>query len=385
MGLSFGVKLVPGVRVRVGTRGIRTSVGPRLGRVHVGGGRAGVSTGLGPVGLYGSLGGPRRAGRAAPRPHTGQGYVAQQDIFNATRAALVHQHHIDAYTTAQYWDSLTAAHHESFVVATRPVVGLPAPIEVEQLIPAYEAQLLERVRRFDRTSRRQAGEEAVRMATEYAAYVDEQRREETRARQARLDAEWNLLVANEPHAVFAVLADAFADNHAVAAPVAVDGDRLSVVMVGLPLSDLPERKAVQDRAGHWTTVPASSEDTANLYLQCLMSNVLATAMEAFAVAPGINHVVVGVVRNDVLRGRPDWNVYLVASFARAGFDTLARVRAAGFCRSESAERILQHVADEVVIRCSSNSVQLLALREVDAPGIDSLIELLGSWTDQSMA
>ena len=38
MGMGMSVRLAPGVRVRVSSRGVRTSVGPRVARLHVGGG-----------------------------------------------------------------------------------------------------------------------------------------------------------------------------------------------------------------------------------------------------------------------------------------------------------------------------------------------------------
>ena len=53
--MGFRIKLAPGVRIRISSRGVRTSVGPRIGRVHVGGGRAGMSTGVGPFSAYSSF------------------------------------------------------------------------------------------------------------------------------------------------------------------------------------------------------------------------------------------------------------------------------------------------------------------------------------------
>lgn len=60
--MGFGVKLAPGVRVRVNSRGVRASVGPRAARVHVGSGRTGVSSGVGPFTVSGSVGGRSRGG-----------------------------------------------------------------------------------------------------------------------------------------------------------------------------------------------------------------------------------------------------------------------------------------------------------------------------------
>jgi hypothetical protein len=69
--MGFSVKLAPGVRVRVSSRGVRAGIGPRVARVHVGTGRTGLSSGLGPFSVYGAVGGKRRrksGGRSSGRP-----------------------------------------------------------------------------------------------------------------------------------------------------------------------------------------------------------------------------------------------------------------------------------------------------------------------------
>ena len=59
--MGFRIKVAPGVRVRVSSRGVRTSVGPRAARVHF------ISTGVGPVRAYTSLGGGRRSKSSSSR------------------------------------------------------------------------------------------------------------------------------------------------------------------------------------------------------------------------------------------------------------------------------------------------------------------------------
>jgi hypothetical protein len=55
--VSLYLRLMPGVKVRIGRRGrTRWSLGPRAARLHTGGGYpAGVSTGAGPFTWYRSL------------------------------------------------------------------------------------------------------------------------------------------------------------------------------------------------------------------------------------------------------------------------------------------------------------------------------------------
>lgn len=53
--MSLYLRIVPGVKVRIGKRGLRWSVGPREARLHFGAGGTGVSTGAGPWTVYKSL------------------------------------------------------------------------------------------------------------------------------------------------------------------------------------------------------------------------------------------------------------------------------------------------------------------------------------------
>ena len=52
--MGFGFRLMPGVRLRVSSRGVSAGLGPRIARVHVGRG-VGVSSGIGPFSAYTSL------------------------------------------------------------------------------------------------------------------------------------------------------------------------------------------------------------------------------------------------------------------------------------------------------------------------------------------
>jgi hypothetical protein len=65
--MSIYLRLLPGVKIRIGKRGVRWSLGPRAARVHAGGGyRAGVSTGAGPFTAYRSVGSGYRKPQKRP-------------------------------------------------------------------------------------------------------------------------------------------------------------------------------------------------------------------------------------------------------------------------------------------------------------------------------
>lgn len=50
--MSVFIKILPGVKVRLGRRGARWAIGPRAARLQVGAGGPGDSTGAGPVSWY---------------------------------------------------------------------------------------------------------------------------------------------------------------------------------------------------------------------------------------------------------------------------------------------------------------------------------------------
>lgn len=366
VGLSFGVKLMPGVRVRVGTHGIRTSVGPRVARVHVGGRGIGASTGVGPVSLYGSLNaGRRRSGSSRKQAPT------QAQVRAAAQAERHRQRHLEAYELDQLWRALTTVHHAEFEVATRPSLPATPVLDAGRYVDAYEQDLVKGLSRFARAERRAARERAIEMAAAYAEHANLQARESAQLQQRQLDQDWELLVANDPATVMSVLAEALADNDAVAAPVEVSGDRTNIVLLAPSLDAVPERGATRDKAGNWTTKKLTAAELSKLYLRCLASNLLATAMETFAVAPSIQTATIAVIRNDIPLGAPEWKAYIAARFEAP------RLMAARYAAQTPAEKIL----DEVAVRFRSNSARLLPLREVDVRGVDYLLDRVAAWTE----
>src|SRR5690606_8384259 len=60
------LKVMPGVRIGLSSRGLRVSGGPRVARVQMGAGRAGGASGLGPASALASLDRDKRATPPAP-------------------------------------------------------------------------------------------------------------------------------------------------------------------------------------------------------------------------------------------------------------------------------------------------------------------------------
>ncbi|TYB46147.1 DUF4236 domain-containing protein [Actinomadura chibensis] len=107
MGFGFRVG-VPGMSVRVSSRGVRTSVGPRVARVHRGAGRTRVSSGMGPFFASTSVGGGRRAAAKRPARSRPPGPTPAQ-LERARRQ--VHRRLRDA--AAHWWNALNGNDEET--------------------------------------------------------------------------------------------------------------------------------------------------------------------------------------------------------------------------------------------------------------------------------
>lgn len=177
---------------------------------------------------------------------------------------------------------------------------------------AEEAALVEEGRRAEAQRTEQArldllwaqlGQARARVEDELvlAVAAEKERREaEREAEQARLDEEWERLCRNEPDVAIAALETAFADNEAPAAPIDCEGERTTVVMeFQSPEAIVPERKPARTPTGKPTLKKRTKTEINTLYLEALGSNVLATAKEAFAVAPGTRVVQLLVIRREV--------------------------------------------------------------------------------------
>jgi hypothetical protein len=218
MGFSF--KVAPGVRIRASSRGIRTSVGPRAARVHVGGGRTGFSSGAGPVSFYTSLGGGRRGGdRSGSRAPSMASY--QRQLAAAEKAE-------EAQRLAAAFQEILNVHRTEFPPAVAPVAPPPSLPDARAVRRRHEREALAGIGLLQRAARAEAKEQAARAAEAELAEARQQAAEEQAQVQAQLGRRWQQLCANDPEVVLATLAEAFEDNEAPAAPVAVEGAELAL-------------------------------------------------------------------------------------------------------------------------------------------------------------
>jgi hypothetical protein len=299
------VRIMPGVRVRVSSRGIGMSAGPRIARVHVSPrGRVGVSSGLGPLAGYTTLGGHqqqrRRSSSRQPSAATlqRQRATAERQIARARKEDEIGK-------LAGTLHALIRMHDEEFGTATRPVAETtPGPDETAIRAEQRSAALAD-APTFSLKRRREAKAHAEQLA---AVEIERQRNaaDELRtATQRELDRRWDDLCANEPATVLGVLEAAFEDNEAPAVPINCEGATATVVVLVQPLSFLPDKKPTLTEAGNVTLRNWALGDRNDFYASYVRSATIATAKEAFAVAVGLARVSIITIRREPRAEGPD--------------------------------------------------------------------------------
>jgi len=227
---------------------------------------------------------------------------------------------VDALAADNALMELLSVHKSPFPPAAPLVANLERVDEAAILEKAKEAAL-QGISHFDRRARREARAQAEDAAAR-EVIAEHARQSQTRdLQQGELDSAWSSLISNDPTAVIAQLEAAFEDNDMPAAALDVQEDRLVVAMSLPPRAYLvPERKAAETPSGKPTVHKRTKTEQNSLYLAVLASNVIATAKEAFAVAPGIQYLtVLAVVKDDA---RELIEPLFVGSFRRTALEGL---------------------------------------------------------------
>lgn len=295
MGIGFGFRVMPGVRVRVSSRGVRTSVGPRAARVHVGGGRTTISSGVGPVTVWANGGGRRRSGSGKGRSHGPTAAQLQRQATAIARAQAVEDKLARIRELVDLQRELVSAHLEQFSDNVRPVVDPPNWVRPDQYRSQAEQRHLEGVGRFDRAGREAARRKAAVEAEQAAAGYNSHLQSEHNALQAQADRWWAALTANDEATVIDTVNAAFADNASAAAALSVDNAALTVLMIQPTAEELGDQKATLTPGGKPTIARMTKTEQRQLWTACTLSRAIATIAEAFSVAPGIQRVNIAVV------------------------------------------------------------------------------------------
>jgi hypothetical protein len=206
-------------------------------------------------------------------------------------------------TLNQQMLALAFVHKEEFPAVTKPIAPTPTAVDEAAILARRTAEATAGIPFWKRAARREARSRAQNDAAAETAAEKDRRALEHADMQSKLDRDWQLLVANEEHAVLEALEAAFEDNEMPAAPMSVGHDGASVLMkIGGPAELIPEREVTRTPTGKPTHRRRPKGTINALYAEILASHVVATVREGFAVAPGLKHIRVLAIRGDRLGG-----------------------------------------------------------------------------------
>jgi hypothetical protein len=294
--MGFGIRIAPGLRISASSRGLRAGIGPRAARIHVGSGRTSLSTGAGPLTLYGIGAGGRR--RAPSRRTTGHSRTSLAAIERQARAQTQTAEVAHITAIERHVQSL---HCEEFPRAAAPVIPPPPPVDVAALTQALQRDAVATLPWWRFQQRREARQVASWRAPGLAAEQDVEAKANHTAALTQAQEHWSGLLTNDPGVVLAALEVAFEGNESPAVAIDCQGATVSVVVLFPSIHLIPERRSAVTPAGKPTLKPRTKTERNELYVRALGSAVLATAKEAFAVAPAITTMSTVVIRHDGTR------------------------------------------------------------------------------------
>lgn len=292
--MGFGIRIAPGVRISASKRGLRAGIGPRIARVHVGAGRVGVSSGLGPVTYYTGVGGKRRKHPTGDREPASR--QPRPSLAQLERQAGQAQRNQEIAQLRELERSLLTLHLQEFPLAPPPVILQPTPVDAQEVNRRLRRESLTGISWWRLEQRREAKRRAAARLPQVVANEAARRQQEHDDLQAQADASFRKLVTNDPATVLATLEAAFEDNQSPAAGVNCTGATASIVILFGGSDSIPDRKVALTPSGKPTFHKRSKTEQEALYLAALSSTVLATLKEGFACAPGLEKMVVLVVR-----------------------------------------------------------------------------------------
>jgi hypothetical protein len=193
------------------------------------------------------------------------------------------------------------------------------------------------------------------------------------ASQQEIDQLWQRLITNDPDVVLAVLSHAFQTSGANAVPLGVWDTEAQMALLAPDPAALPERHPTTTAAGNLSLKKFTKGEMADLYKQLVAGLVLATAKEAFAIAPRVTEVRIVVLRNTPADAygkiRPE--AILGARVARAALNGVR-------WNNADALTILNEISSELVTRIAGPSKAFAPLDLKTEPDLARLIDELTS-------
>jgi len=225
-----------------------------------------------------------------------------------------------------------------------------------------------------RRSTRKAAKAAAMLATQMECnQLEAANQAQYVAVQQEIDQLWQRLITNDVDVVLAVLSHTFRNSTAHAAPLAVWDAEAQLALLAPEASAVPERHPTTTAAGNLSLKKFTKSEMADLYKQLVAGLVLATAKEAFAVAPGVTDIRIVALRGTPAdtygKVRPE--AILAAQIPRAALNGVQWTKADAFS-------ILNKISSELLTRTAGPSKAFAPLDLKREPDIAHLIQLVPS-------
>ena len=287
--MGFRVRIAPGIRVGISSRGVRTSVGPRIARVHVGAGRTGFSSGIGPISYYKSVG-----GSSSSRSSTSSSNSYSRGSSSGFRSIDSKEHaKFEIQAILAKW---TKAHERVFAPTQRQIASLEETESLESLFSKEKPKYLAGISFFKFKEKKAAKLEAMRAAEEQKKVLDDSALAKQAGEQKEFDKVWEDLNNGDSSEIYTHLTDAFEDNSSKSAVIDIEKDSVSLIVLVPDVEALPEYDWSYTATGNLSVRKMTVTARNTYYYELIASQCLATANETFAVAPSINTVTIIVIR-----------------------------------------------------------------------------------------
>jgi hypothetical protein len=352
--VPFSLKLAPGVQIQASPYGLQTNRKPKLPDVYVGQQFDNPAIRAAPLTFYA----PSRMRREPPS------YLAPQLPPTADKAQ-------QAQALASAIQGIRTSHHREFPLVQRLVVPYPPRPDHAAILQRRMDDALARVSIFRRSTRKAAQAAAVLATRMECEELEAAGQARCRAVQQEADKLWQRLITNDLDVVLAVLSHAFQNSSARAAPVGVWDAEAQLALLAPDLAALPERHPMTTAAGNLSLKKFTKGEMADLYKQLMAGLVLATAKEAFAVAPGVTEIRIVVLRNTPADayGKIRSEAILAARLGRAALSGVRWTNA-------DALTILNEISSELITRSTGPSKAFAPLDLKTEPEVARLIDLV---------
>jgi hypothetical protein len=354
--VPFSLKLAPGVTIQVSRDGLQTNLGAHARRVYVGQQFANPAISAAPLTFY-----------------TPSGTRLQQPSDLAPQLPPAADKAQQAKALASAIEGIRKLHHQDFPAVQRLVVPYPPRPDHAAILSRRMSDALARVSIFRRSTRKAAKAAAVLATQMECNELEAANQAQYVAVQQEIDQLWQRLITNDPDVVLAVLSHAFQNSSAHAAPLGVWDAEAQLALLAPDAAAVPERHPTTTAAGNLSLKKFTKGEMADLYKQLVAGLVLATAKEAFAVAPGVTDIRIVALRGTPAdtygKVRPE--AILAAQIPRAALNGVQWTKADAFS-------ILNKISSELLTRTAGPSKAFAPLDLKAEPEIAHLIQLVTS-------